>query len=105
MTREHNKLVRGRIPEIIANNGGESITRRIDDDREFIRELAKKLIEEANELLITPTIEEMADVAEVTKALQKALGFSDQELSEARRKKVITNGDFEDRIFLISSEG
>jgi predicted house-cleaning noncanonical NTP pyrophosphatase (MazG superfamily) len=102
--KEHNKLVRDRIPEIISNSGGTAQIRRIDSDNEYIHELIKKLLEEANEVAENPSIEELADVREVIDALLRALGFTEQELLAVQREKATKNGKFDDRLFLISTE-
>jgi predicted house-cleaning noncanonical NTP pyrophosphatase (MazG superfamily) len=39
--KQHNKLVRDNIPQIVLANGGTAQTRHIDDDFEFITELTK----------------------------------------------------------------
>ena len=65
MERVFNKLVRDNIPDIIASNGEESVTRILADE-EYKVELYKKLLEETNEVIISKnsdeTIEELADV-------------------------------------------
>lgn len=101
----HNKLVRDRIPEIIAKNGATAHIRRIETDDEYVRELFKKLTEESTELKQTPTIEELADVKEVFDALVAALGYVAEDVEVARQQKAVSNGQFNDRIFLISTEG
>lgn len=103
--KEHNKLVRDRIPEIISSNGATAHIRQIETDAEYTIELSKKLVEEAVELQETPSLEELADVAEVYKALVKALGYTDEEIEIARQQKAANNGRFDNRIFLISTEG
>lgn len=102
--QQHNKLVRDNIPEIIAKNGGTAHVRRLDDDREYITELTKKLIEEAHEVAAAPSLEELADVGEVLDALTKALGYSKDELQSTQEKKATENGAFSERVYLISTE-
>jgi predicted house-cleaning noncanonical NTP pyrophosphatase (MazG superfamily) len=102
--KEHNKLVRDNIPEIILRNDGIAHVRRLDDDSEYITELTKKLIEEAHEVAAAPTLEELADVREVLDALIKALRHSEEEVQAAQKKKATKNGAFNDRIYLISTE-
>lgn len=68
----YNKLVRDRIPEIIIKSGKKLSFRTLDGD-ELKQALKDKLVEEAQELAKTKTmeqlIEEMADVYEVFDAL------------------------------------
>lgn len=103
--KQHNKLVRDNIPQIVIANGGTAKTRRIDNDAEFINELTTKLVEEANEVQENPSLEELADLREVADKLLEMLGHSEEELMAARTKKATKNGAFNDRIFLISTEG
>jgi predicted house-cleaning noncanonical NTP pyrophosphatase (MazG superfamily) len=103
--QEHNKLVRDNIPEIISKNGGTAHIRHLDSDSEYITELTRKLIEEAHEVALKPSLEELADVREVLDALTKVLGYSEDELQSEQGKKLAKNGAFNDRIYLISTEG
>jgi predicted house-cleaning noncanonical NTP pyrophosphatase (MazG superfamily) len=79
-------------------------TRHIDDDSEFITELTKKLVEEAREVQENPSLEELADLREVADKLLKTLGHSEEDLIAMKNKRTATNGAFNDRIFLISTE-
>ncbi len=97
----YNKLVRDRIPEIIVGDGKKAKTRILKDD-EYLAELLKKLGEEAKELSEDPSVEELADVKELTIAIRQALGISTGELEAVRRKKASKNGRFKKRIFLES---
>ena len=49
-TREFNKLVRDRIPEIIASNGETAITKVLTREQ-FKTSINKKLVEEVQEFL------------------------------------------------------
>ncbi len=99
----YNKLVRDRIPQIITADGKKANT-RILSDKEYLTELIKKLAEEAKELAEDPSVEELADVKELTIAIREALGIQAGELEEVRRKKAVKNGRFKKRIFLESVE-
>lgn len=103
MTKIYNKLVRDKIPEIIKADGKHFKT-RILDEKEYLAELIKKLKEEAAEFEENPSIEELADIKEITIAIREALGVNDDELEVVRRKKAATNGRFNNRIFLESVE-
>ncbi len=96
---KYGKLVRDRIPEIIEANGATAVTRTLDT-AEYIKSLLDKVVEEATELRDSPVIEERADLHEVLKALDKAAGFSEEDIATAARDKASTNGAFEDRIYL-----
>lgn len=97
----YNKLVRDKIPEIIEADNGRPVT-RILEDGEYLLELTLKLEEEARELRENPSVEELADIIEVCRAIQQMLGVSDDELEKARQEKLSEKGGFEQRIFLES---
>ncbi len=103
MEREFNKLVRDNIPDIIANNGEESITRILEDD-EYKVELYKKLLEEANEVISSKdsdeTLEELADVLEILRSIAKLNGKTLDDILKIANQKELKRGGFEKRIFL-----
>ncbi len=67
------KLVRDNIPMLIQNNGQESKTRILGDE-EYLKELKKKLREEAEEVYLAADtlelMEELADFLVVADALR-----------------------------------
>lgn len=69
---DYNKLVRDRIPEIIAAQGQKPII-RVMDDKEYISSLEKKFDEEVAEYHESKELEELADVLEVIYALCEIL--------------------------------
>jgi predicted house-cleaning noncanonical NTP pyrophosphatase (MazG superfamily) len=102
MRLDYNKLVRDRIPDIIAAAGSEPAT-RILDQASYRVALRAKLVEEAHEAQAAPDEQltsELADVLEVLRALARvhAIGWEDVEL-EAGRKRA-ERGGFDQRIFL-----
>ena len=97
-----NKLVRDNIPDIIRSNGEKAITKTLNE-AEYLKELNNKLIEEVNEYLESGNIIELADVYEVILALIKAKGVQKDEFEMIRKNKVLKNGAFDKRIFLIST--
>jgi predicted house-cleaning noncanonical NTP pyrophosphatase (MazG superfamily) len=103
MTKSYNKLVRDKVPDIIKADGKKFKT-RILNDKEHLAELIKKLKEEAAEFEENPSIEELADIKEITIAIREALGINAGELEEMRRQKAASNGRFKNRIFLESVE-
>lgn len=94
---KYNKLVRDKIPEIL-NQKNISYKKRIADDKEYKIELVKKLLEETNEFVETPTEEELADVIEVIMALKKLDEYSNVEV--VRNSKREERGGFEEKIIL-----
>ena len=98
----HHKLVRDRIPAIIAADGGQPVTRVLDHVG-YEAALRAKLLEEAHEAQGAPDgqlASELADVLVVLQALAAAhdMGWEDV-VSEARRKRA-ERGGFDQRIFL-----
>lgn len=103
MKKVYRKLVRDRIPEIIAGDGKKANTRTLGN-KGYLKELIKKLGEEAKELEANPSIEELADIKELVIAIRQALNIHAGELEELRRKKAKSNGRFKNKIFLESVE-
>ncbi|WOV86964.1 nucleoside triphosphate pyrophosphohydrolase [Sporosarcina oncorhynchi] len=103
----YNKLVRDRIPEIIANTG-KLYTSRILDESEYITEVNKKMGEELTEYLETTTaedaIEELADILELIHAAAAHHGSTFEELNKVRVEKAKKRGGFNERIFLVEVE-
>lgn len=100
---EYNKLVRDRIPEIIAAQGEKPMI-RVMDDKEYRISLEKKLDEEVAEYHASKELEELADILEVVYALCSAQGHSVDELMRIYEKKHIERGGFSKRIFLMRKE-
>jgi predicted house-cleaning noncanonical NTP pyrophosphatase (MazG superfamily) len=101
----YNKLVRDRIPEIVAQSGLVAVTRSLDDE-EFLAALRAKISEEAAELADAPEdeiAEELADLQEVILALLAALRLSPDEIERVRRERAEARGAFATRTFLIET--
>ena len=104
---KYNKLVRDRIPEIIAEDNREPKTRILSEE-EYVTELERKLREECEEVVeagdgdsAEHRLEELGDVLEVLIALAKVDHFSLDDIiytAEQKRKK---RGGFDKRIYLI----
>ena len=101
--KKFNKLVRDNIPEIIKENG-ETPTIRLLDDVEYERELNKKLQEEVKEYLEDGSVEELADIEEVLRALLTVKGVSYEEFNKMREAKCKRRGAFKDKVFLVSTK-
>lgn len=104
-TFQFNKLVRDKIPTAIKSRGGIVAARKLNQ-KEYLKELIKKLNEETSELgrNLPPTevAEELADITEVVTALQKVFKISDSKLQSIRQKKSLKNGAFDKRLFIDS---
>lgn len=97
--RSYNKLVRDNIPNIISENGEKPITRVLTDE-EYIRELNLKIEEEVKEYLLDFSVEELADIEEVIRAILDYKNVSYEEFENVRLNKVNKLGAFKERIFL-----
>ena len=100
----YNKLVRDKIPEIIAQQG-ESANIRELHDKEYTAALEQKLDEETREFHKERNLEELADILEVVYALADDLGYTKDELLDMYNQKHEKRGGFQNRFFLISKEG
>ena len=103
MVYKYNKLVRDNIVNII-NSKGNKANYRVLDDKEYLDELNKKLIEEANEFIEENSVEELGDVMEVIESIMKVKDISWDEVREAQNIKREKNGGFKDRLYLESVE-
>lgn len=97
--RSYNKLVRDNIPNVISENGEKPITRVLTDE-EYIRELNLKIEEEVKEYLLDFSVEELADIEEVIRAILDYKNVSYEEFENVRLNKVNKRGAFKERIFL-----
>lgn len=95
----YNKLVRDRIPEIIAARGKVCATEILATDA-YLKKLDEKLNEELSEYQQSKSLEELADLLEVMGAVVKARGYSWDELLRIRDEKRALRGGFEQRILL-----
>ena len=96
----YNKLVRDKIPEDIDSNKGRKSKYRILNDTEYLEELNKKVLEEANEFIENDSIEELGDLMEVINAIMKVKGYKMEEVYKAMEVKADKKGKFDNKIFL-----
>ena len=99
MKKTYYKLVRDRIPEIIASQGKTCRTQTLDDHA-YQQMLEEKLQEELNEYLESKDLEELADLLEVIHAVIDAKGYSWEQLETLRLEKHKQRGGFEKRLLL-----
>lgn len=103
MTVQHHKLVRDRIPEIIAASGRVPVVRRLDPV-EARSALLAKLAEEAEELrgAEAPDVPgELADLLEVVRALAMEYDVPWEQLVAVADEKAEQRGPFQQRLFLV----
>ncbi len=98
-TIKYHKLVRDRIPEIIAVSGKTCITEILSDE-DYLKMLDAKLDEELAEYHKDQNIEELADLLEVIRACAVARGYSLDQLEQVRAEKATKRGGFEKKILL-----
>jgi len=99
----YQKLVRDKIPQIIAASGKKCTTEILTEDI-YLQKLDEKLNEELLEYQESKSLEELADLLEVMGAVVKARGYTWEELERVRIRKREKRGGFEDRILLVESE-
>ena len=98
----YNKLVRDKIPEIIAGDNGKTCVTRMMADDEYLESLHTKMQEELTEYLESGETEELADLEEVLRAILDVKGVSYEEFGEMRNRKVEKRGAYVKKIFLVS---
>ena len=96
----YNKLVRDKIPENIDSEPGRKSKYKILDDKEYLIELNKKILEEANEFIEENSIEELGDLMEVINAIMKLKGYKMEDVYKVMKEKADKKGAFNNRIYL-----
>ena len=102
MRLDYHKLVRDGMPRIIEANGGQPVS-RVLDQAGYLAALRAKLVEEAEEARSAPDMQlrsELADVLEVLRALAAAHGMSWEDVVAEAARKRDERGGFDQRIFL-----
>lgn len=98
-SRAYYKLVRDRIPEIIESDGKTCVT-KILSDGQYLEMLDMKMNEELAEYQASKSLEELADLLEVMRAVVNARGWTLEELERVRADKTAKRGGFEKKILL-----
>ncbi len=101
---KYNKLVRDRIPEVIADQGKSCRIRTLDTFA-LQQALRDKLVEEVDEFLVAENVAEslyeLADVLEVVESLARISGMPLTELHRLQAEKHQQVGGFDRGIYLI----
>jgi len=107
MTKRYNKLIRDRILEIIEANK-EKPYFRILNKKEYIREIKKKILEEAKELIEAKSkkeiINEIVDIQELIDVLISESGLTKLQIQKQQKVKDKKRGGFKKKLFLIKTE-
>jgi predicted house-cleaning noncanonical NTP pyrophosphatase (MazG superfamily)/diadenosine tetraphosphate (Ap4A) HIT family hydrolase len=93
------KLVRDKIPEQIVESGRIPRVRYLQGE-EYLSALLGKLLEEASEFRLKPSIEEFVDIMEVVAAIRAELAFSADEIEAAAIGKRAAKGGFSRHSFI-----
>ena len=101
--KKYNKLVRDKIPEIIAESGRKCKT-KVLSEKDYIFELERKLSEEVHEYKLDKNPDELCDVLEVIYTLAEARGMSVEELEAKRDAKRESRGGFDGRVYLVEGD-
>ena len=96
----YNKLVRDKIPNEINCTKGRKAVYRIMDNDKYLKELNRKLLEEAHEFIEENDIEELADVMEVIETITKLKNIKWEELRKIQNEKKNKKGSFNEKIYL-----
>ena len=96
----YNKLVRDKIPENIEKDIGKTCKYRVLNDEEYLVELNKKVIEEANEFIENNSIEELGDLLEVLNAIMKVKGYKMDDVNTIMKEKQDKRGAFNNKVYL-----
>lgn len=97
------KLVRDRIPGLIEGQERKCTWKTLSEP-EFIAALDEKLNEEMAEYQQDQSLEELADLLEVIRAVIIARGSTIEQVEAIRKAKAEQRGNFEKRIWLIDAE-
>ena len=99
MKKTYNKLVRDRIPEIIKESGSHCTYHKATGTA-LEEALLNKLLEEVDEFIQDPCVEEMADIQEVLWSIQEFYRMSEYDLMTTINTKSNERGSFSQGIIL-----
>lgn len=96
---DYPKLVRDKVPDIIAETGAKPIFHTAKDD-EYLQFLKAKLREEVDEFINANNVEELSDLLEVIDAIIEAEKFKKEQIESYRKYKINVKGKFDKKIIL-----
>lgn len=98
------KLVRDKIPEIIAKDTGKSVLIKVLSQDEYKGALHRKLDEEVAEFHQSGDVEELVDILHVVLALAADKGYTTERFVDKANKKERERGVFNKRYFLCDTD-
>jgi len=97
------KLVRDQIPWKIKKSGGK-VSQKILGEKQYIKALKDKLIEEGQELVCAQKpkeiLDELSDIQEIIDNLIITLKYRTRDLKKIQKEKNKKNGSFRDKIYI-----
>lgn len=106
-TFKQNKLVRDKIIKIMESKGSKLYAYKLSN-QDFLKQLKLKLLEEAAEVNRAQTeqevLEELADVLEIVYTLATAHNLTEQDMQNAREKKLNEKGGYQEQMFVTFAE-
>ena len=104
---KYNKLIRDRILEII-KEAGEKPFSRVLNKKEYLKEIKKKISEEAEELIKAKSkkevINEIVDIQELIDVIISELRLTKSQIKKQQKIKNKKRGGFKKGLFLIKTE-
>lgn len=103
MRIEYNKLIRDRIPDIIASDG-KTYAIEVMSVQEYQQALLTKLVEEAQEAAAAQPDKlmiEIADLMEVIQATMQAFEISPEKVRDIQKDRKANRGGFDKRLKLL----
>lgn len=99
------KLIRDKMPEILAKEGKEIETRILSDNAEYFEWLRRKLLEETQEIAEKPDdraflVERFAYLNEILVLMAEVKGIEKDEIKKVRDGIIAERGSFRKRLLL-----
>ncbi len=101
--KEHHRLVRDRVPDLIYESGKSFTIRHADNDETFSL-LLDRIVEHTEDLRINPRREDLADILEAIYSAAEKKGWTLQELENVRAEKRAARGAFQENVVLLYTD-
>mgnify|MGYP001558989002 CR=1 FL=1 len=99
------KLIRDKMPGILAKEGKTVKTRVLESDAEYFEWLRRKLLEEVQEIAEKPNdrmflVERLAYLAEIEGIIAELRGITSEEITKRKKQIIAERGSFKKRLLL-----